>query len=99
MLLEIPEDQQVIFEFSRSPSPCSRVRGECFVIILALEPQRASQLATLRMMVNRFNGLLNPDSDAQADDNGCDLCEEVSPGAYRRVDMVHVEQLGLLLRR
>jgi hypothetical protein len=91
MLLQIPEYHQIVLKFSGSPAPGGDIRGERFEIIFVLQPQRAPQFGTLGTMVKELNHLLHAEGDAKAEDNGGDMDAEVSPGAYRRMDWMHVE--------
>jgi hypothetical protein len=64
---------------------------------VALSGELGAGFVELMAMVKELDGLLKADGDEQADDDGRDVGEEVSPGVGGRVGRVDVEHSELLL--
>ena len=64
---------------------------------LALLPKGLAGFGELIAMVKVLDGLLEADGDAEADNDGCDMDEEVAPGVDRGMGSVNVDHRGLLL--
>jgi hypothetical protein len=94
MLLEIVQDQHVVFERGGLPVEVVDIPGKEAVVFFEFGAKGITGFGYLMAMVEEFDGLLDADGDAKADDDGGDVDEEVSPRVGRMLGRVNVEHRG-----
>jgi hypothetical protein len=91
VLLNILKYHQIVLQLGRARAPLLGLDAEDFVVVLAFAAQCLAKFSELVVVVNEFNGLLNANRDAKADDDDRDMNEEIPPSVYRRVGRMYVE--------
>jgi hypothetical protein len=90
MLLKITEDEQVVLNACDSLAPVAGSFGEVFSVFFALLAQEFTGFGDLLAIVEVLDGLFEAYGDAETEDDGGDVGEEVAPtmgGVMRGVDV------------
>ena len=97
MLLDVAEDDEVVFELGHLPAPLLDIFGDVLAVGFGLLREGFAGFAEFVVLVDALDGLLESDGDEQADDDGGDVDEEVAPGVGGVVRGMDVEHGGLRL--
>ena len=97
VLLEVVEDEKIIFEGRGLAVEFGHTVGESFEVFFALASEGFAGFFHLDTVVEVLDGLFEADGDEQAENDSCDVDEEIAPSGGGVVGGVNVEHRGGLL--